>query len=113
MLVEIGDFLEKFSSLEVESAELKMKSSPYYYIVQKYKGKVDLYLDREVDYLEEPVDLEKEGSMLIPNKLGVFTLRRYHAKKEVELVKHMKNIEDIKKYVDFKDISEVIYESKV
>lgn len=110
MLVEIGTFLEKFNNLEVESAELKMKSSPYYYIVQKSKGKADLYLDREVEYQEDPVDFEKEGSMLIPNKVGVFTLRRHHAKKEAELVKHMENIEDIKKYVDFEDISEVIYE---
>ena len=41
---------------------------------------------------------------------GLLTVTRYPHKKEAELVKYMKDIEDIKKYIDFEKVSEVIYE---
>lgn len=121
MSVEVGTFLEKFKDAGIESAEIKITDSPYYYIVQKEDEKAELYRDREVEYPEEPVNTEEEGIMMPPDtfgvtqlnqSVGVFTLKKHHDKKKAELVKVLKDIDTIKEYIEFENVSEIIYEKK-
>ncbi len=122
MAVKIDEFIGRFKEKEVQSAEIRLTDTLDYYIVQKHDGKVDLYTDREMEYKddlplrkskevigqEEPMGITTEfGSIR-----GLFSITKHPHRKEAELVKHLKNIEDIGRYIDFESVSEVIYEKK-
>ena len=117
--VRTEEFIEKFKGEKIKGAEIKLGDSLDYYIVQKHGKKTDLYIDKEVEHPEDP-PVRTEDVMVQPEPIGgttefgtsrgLLTVTRYPHKKEAELVKHMKDIEDIKKYIDFEKVSEVIYE---
>ena len=121
MSVEVGTFMEKFKDAEIESAEIKISDSPYYYIIQKRDEKAQLYLDREAEYPEETVDADDKGIILPPDTLGItqlnqsvgiFTLKKHHDKYKAELIKEFKDLSNIEKYIEFENVSEIIYEKK-
>lgn len=116
MSLKASEFIEKFKGNKVVGAEIKIVDTLDYYILQKHGKKTDLYTDRDVEYPEEP-PLNKEKEVLIKpmgvSELGmgkgVFTLAKKSHRKKSELIKTLKNIEEIEKYIDFTKVSKVIY----
>jgi len=116
MSVEAAVFIEKFKNKEINGAEIKLTDSLNYYIVQKHGEKTELYMDIDLEYPEEP-PLKKEQEMSIqPLGLtefgmgkGVLTSIRKQHEKKAELVKVLKEIEEIEKYIDFNRVSEIVY----
>lgn len=120
MGVDKREFIERFQLTEIKGAEIRLLDSQDYYIVQKHGDKTDLYVDREAEYPEDPAPERKAevinqsgpvgGATEFGGVRGFFSVRRYPQRKEAELVKHLRDIEDIGKYIEFKKVCEIIYE---
>lgn len=121
MSVKLDEFIGKFGSEEIQGAEIKLAGSLDYYIVQKHGKKTDLYVDKETEYPEDP-PVRESVEMLIMTETtggtakfgsdgGLCTITKYEHKKEAELVKHLKDIKKITKYINFEEVSEIIYET--
>jgi len=70
MSVEVGTFLEKFKDAGIESTEIKIVDSPYYYIVQKEDEKAELIkVLKEIDTIEEYIKFENVSEIIYGKKV--------------------------------------------
>jgi hypothetical protein len=116
MNLSFKDFVKRFNEPIVEEAELTLKGSQEYFILQKHGKVIDLYKGEMAEYLEDP-SYKREAENIVQlfqnNETGKVAFIHEHRNPQgVKLIKHMKDINTLLDYIDFDIVVEVTYEKK-